>query len=68
MIRLMINITQDTLKIKFFDLKTEAKMMAYNMNRDQPAARPWIVSKPNKFGKHAVMSLNEDGFLIYVSV
>ena len=60
-------ITQDTLKIKYFEWQTEAKVMAYNMNRDQPAARPWRVSKCSVKG-YAVMSLNEDGFLIYVSV
>lgn len=63
----MHNITQDTLKIKFFDWKTEAQVAAYDMNKNKPAARPWRVSKISAKG-YAVMSLNDDGFLIYISV
>lgn len=67
MIRHMTNITQDTLKIKYYEWKTEAAIAAYEMNKNQPAARPWRVSKPSVKG-YAVMSINDDGFLIYISV
>lgn len=63
----MYNITQDTLKIKFFAWKTEAQVAAYEMNKTQPAARRWVISKPSAKG-YAVMSLNADGFLIYIGV
>lgn len=70
MIRHMHNITQDTLKMKRFDSKLEAKKVAQEMNGILPGVEkhPWIVSKPTRTGQFAVMALDANGLLIYVSV